>query len=74
MKDGQDGAYGEIRHRIKQHHFLIEVAEGKITLEEFMAQLSDEQLTELLGGQPNTGVANTFGFGNLSWIMAYPIL
>lgn len=49
----------------KQHHFLIEAAEGKITLEEFMAQLSDEQLTELLGGQPNTGVANTFGFGNL---------
>ena len=49
----------------KQHHFLIEVAEGKITLEEFMAQLSDEQLAELLGGQPNTGVANTFGFGNL---------
>lgn len=49
----------------KQHHFLIEVAEGKITLEEFMAQLSDEQLAELLGGQPNTGVANTFGWGNL---------
>ena len=49
----------------KQHHFLIEAAEGKITLEEFMAQLSDEQLAELLGGQPNTGVANTFGFGNL---------
>ena len=49
----------------KQHHFLIEAAEGKITLEEFMAQLSDEQLAELLGGQPNTGVDNTFGFGNL---------
>lgn len=49
----------------KQHHFLIEAVEGKITLEEFMAQLSDEQLAELLGGQPNTGVANTFGFGNL---------
>lgn len=49
----------------KQHHFLIEAAEGKIALEEFMAQLSDEQLAELLGGQPNTGVANTFGFGNL---------
>ena len=49
----------------KRHHFLIEAAEGKITLEEFMAQLSDEQLAELLGGQPNTGVANTFGFGNL---------
>ena len=49
----------------KQHHFLIEAAEGKITLEEFMAQLSDEQLAGLLGGQPNTGVANTFGWGNL---------
>lgn len=30
-----------------------------------MSQLSDDDLIELLGGQPNTGVANTFGFGNL---------
>ena len=30
-----------------------------------MAQLSDEDLAHLLGGQPNTGVANTFGMGNL---------
>ena len=44
---------------------FIEVAEGKITLDEFMSQLSDDDLIELLGGQPNTGVANTFGFGNL---------
>ncbi len=44
---------------------LIEVHEGKHTLEEFMAQLSDEDLIHLLGGQPNTGVANTFGIGNL---------
>lgn len=42
-----------------------EVAEGKATLDEFLAQLSDEQVAELLGGQPNTGVANTFGYGNL---------
>lgn len=34
-------------------------------MEEFMAQLSDKQLCDLLGGQPNLGVANTFGFGNL---------
>lgn len=47
------------------NHFLQEVAEGKITLDEFMAQLSDEDLAHLLGGQPNTGVANTFGMGNL---------
>lgn len=49
----------------QQHHFLREVSEGKITLDEFMAQLSDEDLAHLLGGQPNTGVANTFGWGNL---------
>lgn len=43
-----------------------DVAEGKVSLEEFMSRLSDSDLAELLGGQPNTGVANTFGFGNLS--------
>lgn len=49
----------------EQHRFLDEVAEGKLPLDEFMAQLSDEELAVLLGGQPNTGVANTFGYGNL---------
>lgn len=44
---------------------FIRVAEGKLSLEEFMAQLSDDELLDLLGGQPNTGVANTFGFGNI---------
>lgn len=44
---------------------FIEVAEGKMTIEEFIAQLSDEDLIHLLGGQPNTSVANTYGFGNL---------
>ena len=44
---------------------LIDVAEGRMTLDAFVAQLPDEQLAELLGGQPNTGVANTFGYGNL---------
>ena len=61
---------GKRYHRWKnsaaqQHHFLREVAEGAITLDEFMTQLSDEDLVHLLGGQPNTGVANTFGWGNL---------
>jgi beta-glucosidase len=36
-----------------------------MTLEEFMAQLSDGDLLHLLGGQPNVGVSNTFGLGNL---------
>ncbi len=44
---------------------LMDVADGKISLKEFMAQLSDDELIALLGGQPNTGVANTFGYGNL---------
>jgi beta-glucosidase len=46
-------------------HTLSEVAEGKITLDEFVEQLSLDDLMHLVGGQPNTGVANTFGFGNL---------
>lgn len=44
---------------------FIDVAEGKLTVKEFVEQLPDEELAHLLGGQPNTGVANTFGFGNL---------
>ncbi len=44
---------------------LSAVAEGKLTLDEFMAQLSDSNLIHLLGGQPNVGVSNTFGLGNL---------
>lgn len=44
---------------------FIEVAEGRMTMDEFIAQLSDENLINLLGGQPNTSVANTFGYGNL---------
>ena len=48
-----------------EKHQLIEVAQGKLTLDQFITQLSDEDLAALLGGQPNTGVANTFGYGNL---------
>lgn len=49
----------------RQIHWFDEVAEGKVSLEEFMAQLSDEDLCYLLSGQPNLGIANTQGFGNL---------
>ena len=44
---------------------FFDVAEGKVTIDEFMAQLSDEDLIHLVGGQPNTGVGNVFGMGNL---------
>lgn len=42
-----------------------EVALGKMTVDEFLAQLTDEEVAHLLGGQPNAGVANTFGYGNM---------
>lgn len=41
------------------------VADGEMTLEEFMAHLTLEEKIHLLCGQPNTTVANTFGMGNL---------
>ena len=43
---------------------LQAVADGKVTLKEFVAALPDEDLAFLLGGQPNVGLANTFGYGN----------
>jgi beta-glucosidase len=45
---------------------LSDVATGKMELDEFISKLPVEILIHLLGGQPNTGVANTFGFGNVS--------
>ncbi len=42
-----------------------EVAQGTMSLDEFMEQLTLEQLTSIVGGQPCLGVANTCGFGNL---------
>ena len=44
---------------------LIDVAEGRMSLDDFVAAIPDNLLAELLGGQPNTGVANTFGYGNI---------
>ena len=43
---------------------LQDVAEGKTSLKEFVAALPAEDLAALLGGQPNLGLANTFGYGN----------
>ncbi len=43
---------------------LMNVAEGKITLDDFVNLLSKEDWAWILGGQPLTGVGNTFGIGN----------
>ena len=45
-------------------HFS-DVVDGKMTLDEFMDILTLDDCINLLGGQPNTGCANTFGMGNL---------
>ena len=42
-----------------------DVAQGAMSLDEFVSRLSDVELAHLLGGHPNTGVANTWGFGNM---------
>lgn len=44
---------------------LKDVAEGKVSLDEFLTQLTDVEIRDLLSGQGNTGVANTEGMGNL---------
>ncbi|MBO5060480.1 MAG: glycoside hydrolase family 3 C-terminal domain-containing protein [Clostridia bacterium] len=44
---------------------LICVADGEVSLDDFVAQLTDEDMMMLLHGQKNTGVANTDGMGNL---------
>ena len=44
---------------------LMDVYEGGISLDHFLASLSLRQKISLLGGQPNRGPANTFGIGNL---------
>ena len=43
---------------------LQDVADGKISLKEFVSALPVTDLACLLGGQPNVGLANTFGYGN----------
>lgn len=44
---------------------LNDVGIGKISLDEFVTDISDDMLADLLGGQPNTGVASSQGIGNI---------
>ena len=50
---------------LKEKAMLADVANGKVTLGEFVTQLTDEQLISLTCGKPCTGVANTCGMGDL---------
>lgn len=44
---------------------LLDVYNDPTLMKAFLAQISDAQLIAMLGGQPNTGPANTGGMGNL---------
>lgn len=44
---------------------LTDVANGKITLDEFITQLTDDELILLMSGVSNKGMANTGGFGGI---------
>ena len=45
---------------------LRDVAEGKASLDDLLNDLSREEMISMLGGQPNRGVANTYGLGGLN--------
>ncbi len=43
---------------------LMDVVNGKITIDDFVNALSKEDWACILGAQPSTGVGNTYGMGN----------
>ncbi len=51
--------------RASMDKWFINVAEDKMSMDDFISLLSIDDMIDLVGGQPNTGVANTYGFGNL---------
>ena len=53
----QDGA---------EKHMLIDVAEGRVSLDDFIAQLTDDEMWRLLAGKRNVGVTITDGMGGLA--------
>ena len=67
QEDGTETFNGRNFRRLPQGQKaprLIDVHEGRMTLEAFIAQLPDEELLQLISGQPNTGISNTWGIGN----------
>lgn len=53
----------ELTEKPKEEYKLADVAEGIIDLDTFIAQITDEELCQLVTGQPSRGVANTGGMG-----------
>ncbi len=58
----------------EETYCLIDVAKGKVDLDTFIAQLTEEELIHLVCGQENRGVANTCGIGSLKKYGIPPIM
>ncbi len=52
---------------------FAKVASGEISIDEFISQLTDDELTWLMSGCPSKGTANTAGFGD-NWRLQIPSL
>ena len=50
----------------EQKYMLIDVAEGRVSLDDFVAQLTDDEMWRLLAGKRNVGVTITDGMGGLA--------
>lgn len=50
---------------VEKPYLLLAVAKGKIDLDTFIAQLTDEELCHLVGGQRGRGISSTSGMGDL---------
>ena len=44
---------------------LADLADGKVSMDAFLAQITDEELIALVGGTPNRGVTDTCGIGGI---------
>ena len=54
-----------VRRTVDPRGSLADVAAGETALDDFITKMTDGELSWLLGGQPNTGLANTYGYGNI---------
>lgn len=50
---------------VEKPYTLLSVAKGKIDLDTFIAQLTDEELCHLVSGQPGHGISSTSGMGHM---------
>ncbi len=75
IKGGRDEAVSPVERTREPYYLtqevkkeavsLYDVVEGRNTVEEFVGELSTDDLISLCGGQPNRGVSNVYGIGNL---------